>query len=382
MMRRPRFGLLALARAAWHLFLAAGFARLFCCSEAAYTCDSGDVVGEVQGETGSVCTTRCSDGSFDCPTGVPAGTTAQPQCVLQDVNQAAYCGLLCQVDAQCPSGAACKKVGSAAAGTPEVSLCIHPLSFREWASGQASRQKLVVGFPAKGAAGQSARGFQLAKAYAALQSLKRRYGMADGDGDVLTVKELLSAASVAGMKAAGGAAPAAQAPAQAQVQATVAAAQPQPQPSAGSGGPVGAWRRDMNYFAGNMEQGLPGVQREVQDTVWNLEHLDHTGVCSTLLRGVLMAAAVYLVGGSLYKNQALGASGLDMIPHIGFWMEYPSLVHDGVRYAASFCSDLLSSGGPVGLLMGSHDEASGAGGVFGRRRGPDRDTFANFEPMK
>eukprot|EP00438_Fugacium_kawagutii_P034373 Skav204878 [mRNA] locus=scaffold2602:46921:52510:+ [translate_table: standard] len=41
--------------------------------------------------------------------------------------QAFYCGLLCQADAQCPSGASCRKVGTQAVG-----LCIHPLSFSDW----------------------------------------------------------------------------------------------------------------------------------------------------------------------------------------------------------------------------------------------------------
>ncbi|CAK9047407.1 unnamed protein product [Durusdinium trenchii] len=60
--------------------------------------------------------------------------------MLQNVDQAFYCGLLCQADAQCPSGASCRKVG-----TQNVGLCIHPLSFSDWAR-LSSRMKLSIGW--------------------------------------------------------------------------------------------------------------------------------------------------------------------------------------------------------------------------------------------
>lgn len=337
-------------------------AGLTCCSEASYTCGSGEAVGEIQGETGSICAPRCSsDGAFTCPLDVPTGTTAQPQCMLQDVSQAAFCGLLCTVDSQCPSGASCKRVGS-----PEVSVCIHPLSFSDWAAGQGSRTKLAVGWPAK--AGQTSRGFQIAKAYAALQSLKRRYGIADGDGDVLIVKELLSAASVAGLAAAPASTGAS--PLQAAAAATAAAPAVKGQ-AASDGGILGPWRHDLAYFAGNMEAGLPGLEREVEATVWKVEHLGHRNAASDLLRGVIMVAVVYFGVGSAYKYQALGARGLDMVPHVGFWMEYPNLVADGVKYASALVSELC--GGRPAMPMGMP-----SGGMAGA----DRDTFANFTPSK
>eukprot|EP00913_Durusdinium_trenchii_P019198 g18043.t1 len=103
------------------------------------TCGSAEVAGEIQGEDGVVCAPRCS-ASYECPTEF-AAVQAQPQCMLQNVDQAFYCGLLCQADAQCPSGASCRKVG-----TQNVGLCIHPLSFSDWAR-LSSRMKLSIGFP-------------------------------------------------------------------------------------------------------------------------------------------------------------------------------------------------------------------------------------------
>merc|ERR1719408_811361 len=150
-------------------------------------CGHDEVQGEVQGETGYICAPRCADSSYNCAIDLPDGATAQPQCMLQDVDKGAFCGLLCQVDVQCPSGATCRQIKQA-----EVGLCMYPVSFADW-SRQAASRKLMIGWPAK--AGQSPASFKIAKAYAALQSLKRKYGIEDGDADVLVVKELLSSLS-------------------------------------------------------------------------------------------------------------------------------------------------------------------------------------------
>jgi len=313
------------------------------------SCASDEVSGEVQGQTGLVCGPRCREGAFDCPTDAPEGTTAQPQCMLQDIDQVAYCGLLCQVDSQCPSGASCRD-----AGTQAVGICIHPLSFFDW-SKAGTRRKLAVGWPAR--AGQSTKGFQIAKAYSALQSLKRRYGIADGDADVLVVKELLAASTATG--AAKG--------------ATQLAAPPQAAPSAPSlrtteGGVLAPWKHDLSQFAGYVRGGVPGLEREVHDTIWQVENINRPGVASALLRGVFMCALLYLGVGCLYKYQNMGSRGIDMIPHIGFWMEYPQLVLDGIQYSMAFLTGLVGQPRSSGFQS--------VGGVS------DRDTFAHFEPTK
>jgi len=125
---------------------------------------------------------------------------------------------------------------------------------------------------------------------------------------------------------------------------------------------------------------LPGLEREVSGIINKVEHLDRRGNASALIRGLLEAAVLYLVIGAIYKHQALGARGMDMIPHIGFWMEYPQLVNDGIVYSKQLV------GGFLGIDMGSASFGSisfgGSGGGFEPLGRADRDTFANFEPSK
>eukprot|EP00401_Gymnodinium_catenatum_P066345 CAMPEP_0117540194 /NCGR_PEP_ID=MMETSP0784-20121206/43374_1 /TAXON_ID=39447 /ORGANISM="" /LENGTH=347 /DNA_ID=CAMNT_0005336843 /DNA_START=35 /DNA_END=1075 /DNA_ORIENTATION=+ len=325
-----------------------------------YTCTGDDITGEVQGETGTVCGPKCREGgrSFDCPTDVPDGTSAQPQCMLQDVDQNGYCGLLCQTDLQCPSGASCRRVGG-------VGMCIHSLSFADWAKQGSNRKKLSVGWSAD--AGQSQRGFQIAKAYAALQNLKKKYGIQDGDADVLLVKELLSAASTQALASASNpsqsAAPALAATTLNSMPSSGGTSAPPPAPS--SGGWLSPWTQDVAHFESYVKDGLPGLQREAHDIVWNLERLNKAGVSEGFLRGIIWIGLIYLIIGSAYKYQTMGARGKDMIPHIGFWMEYPQLVADGIRYMQIL----------VGNLVGKH---MGGSGVH-QPRATDRDSFAHFE---
>jgi len=60
---------------------------------------------EVQLGSGSVCAAHCASAS-DCPSDLPAGTKAAPQCQLLDNSR---CGLKCGRDAGCPDGAMCFK---------------------------------------------------------------------------------------------------------------------------------------------------------------------------------------------------------------------------------------------------------------------------------
>merc|ERR1712137_875360 len=69
-------------------------------------CRSDEVAIQVQGIDGTTCTPKCSGNT--CPTDVPAGTTASPQCVLQDSSTGdKYCALTCLVGG-CPTGAKCE----------------------------------------------------------------------------------------------------------------------------------------------------------------------------------------------------------------------------------------------------------------------------------
>jgi len=74
----------------------------------------------IQGVTGDFCSPKCSFFK-PCPTDVPSGVTARPQCALQDSSSGSkYCALICSpslpildqkaADDQCGANASCKSV--------------------------------------------------------------------------------------------------------------------------------------------------------------------------------------------------------------------------------------------------------------------------------
>merc|ERR1712113_323022 len=129
-------------------------------------------------------------------------------------------------------------------------------------------------------------------------------------------------------------------------------------------------KHDLSYVSHNVEDGLPGLQREIHDTIWSVEHMGNHGVGSGMLIDLLLVALVYIGVGCAYKYQTMGARGIDMIPHIGFWMEYPQLVADGVKYSCMQANDCCGGGLPIGRVAPPP----------GFQGSSDRDTFAHFEP--
>jgi len=82
-------------------------------------CQSDEMAAQIQGASGDVCAPHC-DGGAACPTDVPPGTKAQPQCALQDQSGNKYCALMCGFSSGCPSGATCARVGGI------VGICVYP----------------------------------------------------------------------------------------------------------------------------------------------------------------------------------------------------------------------------------------------------------------
>lgn len=325
-----------------------------CCAHfAPPPCAIDEVRGEIQDSSGFVCAPRCAESSYNCPVDLPSGATAQPQCMLKDVDQASFCGLLCQVDGQCPSGARCKTLKQA-----ELGVCIYPFSFADWAQ-QGETRKLVIGWPsaAAQASGSSATSFQIAKTYQSLQALKSKYAVDDGDADMLTLKEFLASLSTSGT--GGGA------------QSLASALVPSgSSPVSDSSSSLSVWGHDLKYVEGNFARGIPGLEKEFDDTVWNIEHIERRGVATTLLRGVWVLTLFYLVGGAFVKHQMMGVRGVDVIPHIGFWREYPNLVADGIMYSKVLAGleQPTGSGFSGGDLLaasptpGGRGQGGGAGG--------------------
>lgn len=290
----------------WHCGVAAHYDRA--------PCQSDEIQGEVQGGQGYLCAPKCEASTYNCPFDMPSGSLAQAQCMLQDLEQVAHCGLLCQVDSQCPSGARCQQLKQV-----DVGLCLYSVSFSDWAR-QSVTKKLAIGWPSQ--VGKPTAGFQVAKTYVALQNLKQKYSIDDGDADMLTLKELLAALSVTSTAPPGGR----------------GAVQERSSSRDGSS-LLGPWQHDINQFQKYVSRGLPGVEDEIHDTIWNVEHITSPNRATTLLRGVILIAVVYVSVGSFIKYQTVGARGIEMLPHIGFWTDYPQLVSDGILYSKILLGD-------------------------------------------
>mmetsp|Transcript_114665 Transcript_114665/g.319323 ORF Transcript_114665/g.319323 Transcript_114665/m.319323 type:complete len:469 (+) Transcript_114665:82-1488(+) len=82
-------------------------------------CRSDETEASVEGTGGELCAPSCTDGA--CPTDVPEGTEAKPQCILQDESSGKkYCALTCLLPGSCPTGAKCARVGGL------MGVCVYP----------------------------------------------------------------------------------------------------------------------------------------------------------------------------------------------------------------------------------------------------------------
>merc|ERR1719446_1774624 len=71
-------------------------------------------------------------------------------------------------------------------------MCMYPLAFTDWVR-QGSTRRLTYGLPQR--ADRRVPPGIVQKAVAAVQNLKSKYGIQDGDADVVTVKEFLAVLS-------------------------------------------------------------------------------------------------------------------------------------------------------------------------------------------
>ena len=60
-------------------------------------CEKDEKAFQIQGIPGGICAAKCTD-FLPCPTDLPDGVTAVPQCALQDQNGMHYCVLVCQTE--------------------------------------------------------------------------------------------------------------------------------------------------------------------------------------------------------------------------------------------------------------------------------------------
>ncbi|CEM00735.1 unnamed protein product [Vitrella brassicaformis CCMP3155] len=110
------------------------------------------------------------------------------------------------------------------------------------------------------------------------------------------------------------------------------------------------------------------------------------GPATFLLICVLVAAALYVSIGIYLKQERHNARGIDMIPNVAFWLEFPSLVRDGVLYMSQGVSDRLWMARmwlfdedleEKARLANKYNETSRANA---QRSNPERDTFNYYVP--
>ena len=65
-------------------------------------CESDEQAVKVQGLSGDFCSPKCNS-SGTCPSDVPKGDTATPECALRTTTGDKYCALICQSDSDCGS---------------------------------------------------------------------------------------------------------------------------------------------------------------------------------------------------------------------------------------------------------------------------------------
>jgi hypothetical protein len=107
-------------------------------------CQSEEVSLQIQGVDGAICSPKC--GLFTkCPTDLPTGVTAAPQCALQDAStHNKYCALICNPGSndQCGPNASCKSIQS-------VGICTYdddkkPSNILETVFSSESSKEVVV----------------------------------------------------------------------------------------------------------------------------------------------------------------------------------------------------------------------------------------------
>lgn len=80
-------------------------------------CRSDEEPVRISGIPGELCSPDCTKAA--CPTDVPSGVTADPECVLQDTAHHKRCALVCKRSSECGAGARCHKP------QPSIGLCTY-----------------------------------------------------------------------------------------------------------------------------------------------------------------------------------------------------------------------------------------------------------------
>lgn len=52
-----------------------------------------------------------------------------------------------------------------------------------------------------------------------------------------------------------------------------------------------------------------------------------------LLLGLIVIMGIYFVVGSFINNRKYGLTGIESIPNYSFWMEFPHLIGEGIKFS-------------------------------------------------
>jgi len=101
-------------------------------------CESDEMKAQITGVQGAACVPPCT-ATGSCPTDIPAGVTAKPQCALQTSTGGKYCALICSPstlkfmlragDSQCGQNASCKAISGVGICTYDGTTASEEMTF-------------------------------------------------------------------------------------------------------------------------------------------------------------------------------------------------------------------------------------------------------------
>jgi len=75
-----------------------------------------------------------------------------------------------------------------------------------------------------------------------------------------------------------------------------------------------------------------------------------------------VAVVLYFGIGMVYKYKKLGVTGIETIPNIEFWRDYPGLIKDGIAFSVTKAKACAAKGGEA--AASANTGTSGTGGNY------------------
>lgn len=283
----------------WCLFQTLTFSCLTIFGKKTYSsiCDSSETLIQISsassGQMSPTCAAQCSGSYYTCPD-APSSVVAKPVCALEDSSNTRYCSLACTSDEQCPTAApgSCRRIVIWAGARKPEGLCVTP------ASGTASSSPVAVTAalaPLKTLEEIWTTVGVASTAVEAVKILRTRYAVLDSDPNWKVVEKAIegsSSTSVLSTLTGGlvGGLGGGEKGATAGASSSTASAVSTPL----DGNILDDVRHEAEYIAKGLKDGNL-IQKEIHDTIWNLEHL--SGHSYAILHGLICIFALYCAVG-------------------------------------------------------------------------------------